>query len=87
MNPKTKEPLLKILKIIWIVFGVFLGFFLFNAIIKAHDFSGNGFGTIGGAIAVGVLLAIAIFAVAAYVIITLIILLVRWIIKKRRRKK
>lgn len=87
MNPKAKKILWKIFKVIWIAFGVFLLFMLFLTIVHAKSFSGNGFAAIGEGIAVGVALALALFAVAAYIVINGIFFLVRWLVRRHRRKK
>ncbi len=87
MNPKTKQTLKKIFKIVWIALGVFFAFFLFNAVIKAHNFSGNGFAAIGAGIAVGILLAIAMFLFAVYIVSTGLFFLIRWLVRMHRKRK
>ncbi len=83
---KAKRIIRKILKIIWIIIGIFLTIFLIVTYIKAKTFNGSGLSAIGGAIGVSILFAVTLVAFFIYIAVTLLVLLIRWIIKKRQKK-
>lgn len=81
MKQKTKKVIYKALKIIWFVLGglVLLSTLLF--LIKMNTI--NGWESIGAAI----FFILGIYALAIYLIITLLFLLIKWLIKKIKSKK
>ncbi len=81
-----KQKIKKILKIIWIIMGIFLTIILISAYIKTKTFRGSGFSGIGGAIGVAILFAIALGVFSTYIVATLLFLLIRWLIKKFRKR-
>jgi hypothetical protein len=87
MNPKTKKIICKILKIIWIIVGVFLflgGILIFH---KMSTFNGSGVSGVGTAIGLGILWIISISVFAFYIGITILFLFIKWLVKKFRKKK
>lgn len=87
MNAKIKKWVYRILKIIWIVIGIFLAIIVISLWIKTATFRGSGFSGIGAAIGLALLFIIGISIFLAYIGITLLFLLIKWIIKKFRRRK
>lgn len=87
MDPKTKKILWKIFKILWIVLGCFLALFFVISLIHAQHLSASGFSAIGAGIAAGVLIALTMGMLVVYIVATLLFILIRWIIRKRKEKK
>jgi hypothetical protein len=77
---KSKKISYKILKIIWFIFGGLIALWtilLATAINSAKDF---------GVIIATVLFAIGIYSLIAFIAITLLFLIIKWIIKKCKKK-
>ncbi len=87
MKTKTKKILYKVLKIIWIIFGIFLALLLLLSFIKTQTYSGSGISGIGGAIGVALFFAIAVIALSIYGGLTLIFLIIKFVYKKWKKKK
>ncbi len=86
IKQKTKKIIKKILKIIWIIIGILLTIILISAYIKTKTFRGSGLSGIGGAIGVAIFFALALGIFSTYVVATLLFLLIRWLIKKFRKR-
>ncbi len=80
MKTKTKKILYRILKIIWIIFGISIALWTSSIYIKMN--SPIGLGIIGWVI----LFTIGISMLIFYAGITLGFLLIKWIIKKFRKR-
>ena len=81
MDTKTKKRAYKITKIVWFIIGGFLFFFTLFLFIRVQ--ASNSLGVIAGAL----LLALGIFALIIFIGITLLFLLIKWIVKKWKKKK
>ncbi len=77
---KIKKILYRILKIIWILIGIFI--LLITGLLYMKMYSGVGLGVI----AVALLFAVGVYILFIYIVITLLFLLIKWIIKKFRKK-
>jgi len=78
---KTKKVIKKILKIVWIVIGILIA--LITGLLYIRMYSASGFGVIG----LVLLFATGIYALLIYTGITLLFLLIKWIIKRIRKRK
>ncbi len=78
---KVRKILYRILKIIWIVIGIFI--LLITGLLYTKMYSGIGLGVI----AIALLFAVGLYIFFIYIGITFIFLLVRWIIKTVRKRK
>ena len=80
MKEKTKRIIKKILKIIWIIIGVLVA--LITGLLYLRMYSVRGFGVIGLAL----LFAAGIYTLLIYAGITILFLLIKWLIKKFKKK-
>ncbi len=80
MKQKTKKIIWKIFKIIWFTFGGFILLITLLLLIRMNTI--KGWGSIGAAL----LLAVGVYAIGIFLLITILFLLIRWIIKKIKRK-
>ncbi len=87
MKPKTKKRIYKIMKIVWFIIGIFLALILLLVFIRTKTFSGSGVAGIGGAIGLAILLAVSLISFFIFVGITLLFVLIKWIVKKWKKKK
>ncbi len=81
MKAKTKKILYKILKIIWFIIGGFILLWTIFFFIKMYTI--DTLGVLAGVI----LFAAGIYMLAIYLIITFLFLLIKWIVKKCKKKK
>ncbi|MBA7658379.1 hypothetical protein ES703_66330 [subsurface metagenome] len=82
MKAKIKTKLIwRVLKIIWFIIGGFILLWAIFFFIKMHTI--GGLGVLAGAL----LFAAGIYMLMIYFIITFLFILIRWIIKKLRKKK
>ncbi len=78
---KTKKTLYRILKILWFAFGGLIVFWTISWAIKMNSVDSF------GVIIVAVLFAVGVYSLAIFIVITLLFLLIKWIIKKCKKKK
>lgn len=81
MNTKTKRVLYRLLKIIWIFIGISIA--IITSLIYSKMNSPTGLGIIVWVI----LFTIGIYSFFFYVGVTLLFLLIKWVVKKIRKKK
>ena len=76
-----KKIAYKILKIIWFIFGGLIA--LWTILLATQTDSQNNLGVV----IIAVLFAIGIYSLIAFIIITLLFLIIKWFIKKCKKKK
>lgn len=81
MKTKTKKRAYKITKIVWSIIGGFI--LLLTIFIFIRMQASNTLGVIGAAL----LFAVGIYLLIIFVGITLLFLLIKWIVKKWKKKK
>jgi hypothetical protein len=81
MTPKTKKISYRILKVIWFLIGFLILLITFLLYLKMYSASGL------GVIAVALLFSVGIYSLFIYIGITLLFLIIKWLIKKIRKRK
>ena len=82
MNKEKRKKIgYRIFKIIWFTFGGLIALGTISWAIKLNSMSGF------GVIAAAVLLAVGIYALIIFGIITALFFIIKWVIKKVKRKK
>ncbi len=87
MKEKTKKILYRILKIIWIAIGISVSFITISLWIKLSSFQGSGMSGLGAAIGLTLLVAVATYFFFIYFGITLLFLIIKWIVKRVKKRK
>ncbi len=80
MKIKTKKRIYRITKIVWFIIGGFIFLWTVFWFVKAHtlhDFS---------VLAATILFAIGLYGVFIFIGITLLFLLIKWIVKKLKKR-
>lgn len=75
------------LKVIWVIIGIFLLIMTIFMGVKMSTFSGSGFGGVVGAIGIAMLFVTIAAIFSVYIIITVLFLFIRWLIKKIKNKR
>ncbi len=78
---KTKKAPYRILKIIWFLIGGLIALWTISWAIKIKSVDSL------GVVIIAIFLAMGIYGLVIFVIITLLFLLIKWIIKKCKKKK
>ncbi|OGJ12466.1 hypothetical protein A3K82_02925 [Candidatus Pacearchaeota archaeon RBG_19FT_COMBO_34_9] len=87
MKEKTKKIRHKIFRIIWIILGIMLAIIAFSAWIKMSSFQGSGLSSVGKAIGLAIFFMVALGIFVIYFVATVLFLLIRWVIKKIKKKR
>lgn len=81
MKTKTKKIIYKISKIIWFLIGGFI--LLWTGFFFVKMYTIQDLGVLAGV----VLFAAGIYMLMVYIVITLLFILIKWLIKRFRKKK
>jgi len=80
MNNKNKKILYRILKLVWALIGISITIFTFLIYLKMVSPIGLGI------VAWVILFSVGIYSMFLYIIITLLFLIIKWIVKKVKKK-